>query len=407
MCAYDLKSPDNSPPIKKATGLLVSHEDMSSLIRVCPGLEAHPQHQVIAGSLTQGGGNLSTFAGMYMRQFCRAVLDTIPSFNPVAVVEALATFPEEWRPIQDEDVPWAEYWEILPAEASAEAPAEAAAELDRSAILKIDAFIKRLHANLGHPSSRDLLRILKNGGASALATSRAEQFTCDICEARQKPSPPHRSQATRIVEFNDRVGLDVKFLPGWNENQRIRSVNMLYIGSGLRAIVPFFETETAAVIRNIYNTRWRELAGTPLEILVDPAKTNLGEAMLGPAELGGAHVLQTAGEAHWQNGKTETHGIWYERILQRIIDSAQPKDKLEWLECVTQANCAKYALLQVYGMSPAQHVFGRNPRSPGGSRRTQFQRQPHCSMKLQPGARRFVQQPDSQLYEHKMIRHFV
>ena len=43
--------------------------------------------------------------------------------------------------------------------------------------------------------------------------------------------------------------------------------------------------------------------------------------------------------------------------------SVRPDSRASWAECVVAAHC-KNELVQVYGMTPAQFVFGRNPRVP-------------------------------------------
>ena len=49
----------------------------------------------------------------------------------------------------------------------------------------------------------------------------------------------------------------------------------------------------------------------------------------------GIHIRPIAAEAHYQLGKTETHGGWFERILnKKVLDERQPVDKPTWLECV-------------------------------------------------------------------------
>ena len=45
-------------------------------------------------------------------------------------------------------------------------------------------------------------------------------------------------------------------------------------------MVPFFETETASVLRKLYLEKWVNWAGPPKEVILDPARTNLGKAML-------------------------------------------------------------------------------------------------------------------------------
>ena len=68
-------------------------------------------------------------------------------------------------------------------------------------------------------------------------------------------------------------------------------------------------------------------------------------------------------DAHWQLGKTEVHGGWFSRVLEKVLLDVSPKDHSEWMECVHAAHC-KNQLIQVYGMTPSQFVFGQNPRVP-------------------------------------------
>ena len=360
MCTKQLQNPDTGMLIKKTTGLLVSHEDMRALGTTCPGpsVKEHAEHCVIQGK-TEDGNSLSKSTGQYTTLFIQAVLETIPNYSSVMIVEVDQLC---WDEFKNDGSPV--FCDVCLVSCTDSDAAEVlVAQTSEPTTQQLDSAIKKLHNNLGHIGQRDLLRILRNGGASEDALVRAKQFECDLCKSHVKPAVANPAHGHRIAEFNERIGIDVKFLPGWLPNQKVKAVNMLDYGSSLQIMVPFFENETAQLLRNIYNTRWRAWAGVPVEVLVDPAKTNLGEAMVDPTEQEGTTVLQTAGEAHWQLGKTEVHGGWFAKILQKIIDQVSPQNKEEWLECVAQAH-AKNELIQVYGMSPAQHVFGRNPRIP-------------------------------------------
>lgn len=63
---------------------------------------------------------------------------------------------------------------------------------------------------------------------------------------------------------------------------------------------------------------------TAVEIIVDPAQTNLSEEFAGAQEQSGIRVLSIAAEAHNQLGKVEKHGHLFEVILQKVLDSVQP-----------------------------------------------------------------------------------
>ena len=135
-------------------------------------------------------------------------------------------------------------------------------------------------------------------------------------------------------------------------------------GSCFQQIVPFFEQETSMLLGKIFAEAWVRWAGPPEAVIVDPAQTMLGEAFQSYLESMGTHCKIIAAEAHWQLGRTENHGGWFGRILQKMIDEHSPSNKEERLECVHHAH-VKNQSIQSYGFTPFQHVFGKNPSLPG------------------------------------------
>ena len=90
---------------------------------------------------------------------------------------------------------------------------------------------------------------------------------------------------------------------------------------------------------------------------------NLSDVLTVPQELSGSTIHVTAADAHYQLGKVEVHGGWFNQVLEKTIHEFSPTSKEAWLECVFAAHC-KNELIQVYGMTPAQFIFGRNPKIP-------------------------------------------
>ena len=82
----------------------------------------------------------------------------------------------------------------MEAEEDAEEEAPTAEEADakalggkpalREAMLRA---VRRLHVGLGHASGPDLVRILRNGGASEEAVKMARTLRCPTCEAHKRP----------------------------------------------------------------------------------------------------------------------------------------------------------------------------------------------------------------------------
>ena len=90
---------------------------------------------------------------------------------------------------------------------------------------------------------------------------------------------------------------------------------------------------------------------------MDPSGTNLGDPLVIPLENRGIHVRQIAAGAHYQLGKTEAHGGWFNRVLEKVLLEFSPASYDEWLECVHHCH-VKNSMLQHHGVSPYQYVFG-------------------------------------------------
>ena len=73
--------------------------------------------------------------------------------------------------------------------------------------------VKMYHQNLGHPQTRDFLRILNGARATAAVLQYVkEEFRRPDCDATQKVRPPRRAAIPRIYEFNQVVAMDTVLL---------------------------------------------------------------------------------------------------------------------------------------------------------------------------------------------------
>lgn len=347
MCCFDLHLPATSTKekqlIRKGTRLLLSHADMrNSLERHCPG-DSHPDlavHATVAGS-HPGVGRVNTHAGKYTPAFVKAMLDAVPALRTQEVL-MLTDVVHNTHPCH----------EVL------------AADEEQTTDESLVQIIRKLHNNLGHPSSKELVRVLRHGQASDRAIALASKFVRPACEAQKGPAVANPAQVQQVTVFNHKIGIDVKNLPGWQTNQKIAALNIVDYASNFQMMLPFFERETSTVLRNLLNDRWLSWAGPPKEIVMDPARTKLGKALTEPCELEGSHVSITAAGAHWQLGKVEVHGGLFCQMLERVLQERNPKTKDEWLDCVRQCHI-KNSTIMTHGFTPSQVVFGMNPDIPG------------------------------------------
>ena len=346
MCRFGLQLPGHTNLIRKSTGLLVSHASMSSLALTCPGKSDphHTCHDTVAGHHSEVGP-VSVFAGQYTPQFVEHVLQTVPAY--AKSVESALVCCELTHP--------SEATEVLAT------TKDALGSTDEETLKKA---IDKLHRNLGHPSNSDLVRILKHGGAHEQALELARQFSCQFCRSQGKPRVPLPAQTHRVASFNQCVGIDVKYLPGWLPNQKIKALNIVDQGSCYQLMIPFHERETSQLLADLFDQHWTRWAGPPVEVVLDPAPTMLGDRLQHMLENQGVVVRTIAAEAHWQLGRTENHGGWFARVLSKMIATQSPSNKTSWEACVRHAH-VKNQMIQSYGYTPHQHVFGRNPNIPG------------------------------------------
>ncbi|OLP92915.1 Copia protein [Symbiodinium microadriaticum] len=338
-CCFGLRVP-RGQLISKSTRFLVSHADMRSLEKVCPRGKDHNhlRHCSLQDNVPDLG-SVSQHASRYPLGFVRAVLRTVKEFprTPICLVQTGT----------DQECLVAERVRAL----NAQDPAQ------------MKETLLRLHANLGHPPNSALCRVLKHGGATPEAQELAKTIECDVCKAQKRPEVPPPAQTDRPTRFNAKVGLDIKYLPGWKANMKIPALNVVDFASSFQLMIPLPHRETSELIRSTFMERWVSWAGPPDQVVIDPAQANLSDMLTTPLEHAGSRVAITAAEAHWQLGKVEVHGGWFARVLEKVLADNPPQTKQAWLECVQAAHC-KNELIQVYGMTPAQFVFGRNPRVP-------------------------------------------
>ena len=158
------------------------------------------------------------------------------------------------------------------------------------------------------------------------------------------------------------IGADVKKLPGWEVYQTVTWLNIIDYAPGFQLMFPFFEVEAADVLKSLFQRGWQSWAGAPVEVILDPARTNLAASFVDPLELTRTRVLSTAAEAHNQLSKVEKHGHFFEVIFQKVLDPVKPTSQEEFEQCIVATCNSKNEMIRNRGLSPVQHMFGRNPR---------------------------------------------
>ena len=81
---------------------------------------------------------------------------------------------------------------------------------------------------------------------------------------------------------------------------------------------------------------------------LDPARTNLSDELGHFCQTLGIDMVHTAADAHWQLGKVERHGQWFEQILVKVHDKHGPSNAEEFVDNVTMVQVAKNSLISCW-----------------------------------------------------------
>ena len=207
--------------------------------------------------------------------------------------------------------------------------------------LSADATTRRMHTNLAHASVPDMRRMLMAARAPQPILDALARFSCAQCDAMTVPKIPWG------VSVPQTVAMDVKWLPGWEEDVRVKSVNIVDEASNLQHIRSLRQRHRRFFHDSIVRRpRWLE---------DDASRTNLGETLQRALQADGTQLLDVPGE---QVGRVEVHGRYFEYMLAQI----RPSSRAAWLECTTDA---KNSLTRRCGYSPFQVAVGRDPELPG------------------------------------------
>ena len=334
LCSYGMTSVHGTGLLRKPVGLLSFSKAFAESIEArCDG--SH-QHVVIEGKQTY-------HSSVYPSRFARAVVKAYDAGEARRV------------------------WMTSDLAASSSAPTEDK-ELGAEAISfrgkvnpAIAATLRRVHQNLGHPPTRELVRHLRIGGAPAAVVNAAEQLVCRTCQRCSRAKSHKVSQPVMALDFNEAVAADVLWLDAADQ-ANLPALNVVDLASTYQVVVPLNDT-TSSEIARAFSVGWMQWAGTPKYVLTD-LDSGFKDQFLELMDQRCVVVRCAAGQAHWQNGVAERHGATWKEIWGKLVEeNLILKDELS--EAVAAVSDAKNSLRNKSGFSPRQWVFGSNGRQVG------------------------------------------
>ena len=372
-CQFGVKLPNSQGVdmfVKKPTRLQCTDSGMAfELAWLCPG---DHEHLPLEGS-SPGIGSRTAAAATYQFVFCQYLAKAINHvFNYGSANAERALTVREEAEMEGDPRPMDRLMveEAFPAEGlepeEAEHPANRGVlqrlqEHDRQAAKRT---ITRLHRNLGHPTTKELIRLLKSKNASEALLTAAQEHQCGFCELHQRPSGVPVSSTPKDLSFNDRVQMDTLWIQV--PNKKHKQLMMSDAVTRLIAARHLHSETSEEYIRQIEKT-WINFFG-PMKVLqVDEHRAWSSDSLREWATEQGIKLVISPGQAHTRLAILERrHQVTRRAVsifLEANPDIAKDKDglKIALNYVVPQLN----RMPNVHGFSPLQWVLGYTPHVPG------------------------------------------
>ena len=216
---------------------------------------------------------------------------------------------------------------------------------------------RKLHQQFAHPSAKRLIDLIKTSGCDDNELFKAIQNVSQICDTckRYKKAPPKPSVTFPLAtQFNETVALDLKIY----ENNKTYFLHVIDHATRFSAAAVITSKKKEIIVDQFFKI-WIAVFGTPQKVLSDNGGEFSNELFEDMCLNFNIKMTTTAAESPWSNGLVERHnGVLGEAVSKILEVDCSLEVALCW------AVNAKNTLLNIYGFSPYQLVFGSNPNLP-------------------------------------------
>ena len=336
-CCYGLRCPNTGRYFKKATEVWSTLEDMVTGLcheGRCQGGHAHtPLQGTIYDPKTKKRIAATAWSENYPKELAKKITDIMMR----DVVQHYAMAADE-------------------AAGPEAARARAGVNVQRRQISCKEA-VQKLHNNLGHPTTRALVRLLEEGRARKEIIDAAKEYVCPSCARHPGPGTRRPAAMPASREFNQVLGLDCFKFKQWWVLSMIDEATTYHLAT----VIPSHHSKT--LLKALRDT-WFKWASRPQRIRVDAERGLISDEFQAALEADGVILLQVAAEAPWKHGREERH----DRCLEEMIAKCDKDEEIQTMEQleVMIDNCihAKNSISVHRGYSPRQWVLAVNPSLP-------------------------------------------
>ena len=217
---------------------------------------------------------------------------------------------------------------------------------------------KKLHQQFGHPVAHRLIKLIKDSGNDNDNLLKAvEDVTnnCDTCKRYKKTAPRPVVTFPLATIFNETVAMDLKIF----ENNSIYFLHLIDHATRFSAAGVIRNKRAETIVKKLFEI-WISIYGCPQTILSDNGGEFVNKLFTDMCENLNVRFITTAAESPWSNGLVERHNGLIGDAVSKIMEDVDCSVDIALCWAIN----AKNSLQNIYGFSPYQLVFGRNPNLP-------------------------------------------
>ncbi|CAL1138729.1 unnamed protein product [Cladocopium goreaui] len=346
-CAMGLRCPKTNRPVLKPTRIVTTSPHLARTLQKCRCDHKH-EHAHLEGRYK--GRNLSSWAEVYPKKFCRIVARALNQ-------ESLQSNPP--------DNHWSD--ELFAAEASEQEIApESEGDQSNVPIEKAKAIVAKLHVNTGHASPEQMMRLANRCQSSETIKQVIRNFTCSVCDELKVPvlhrkvTVPHAERPNQIVGV-DFVQVEMRREgPDGNlheEKFNVATCVCMATDFCQQVIVPPGKNALSKAFHNA----WTRAYGKPDIVYMDPTQITLSKDFQSYLAHHDIKLLHCAAEAHWQLGRLEIANRVLRGMAQKCWrTTSRPAD-----EVIETCASIRNQHMRKNGFSPCQWFLGHDVKTPG------------------------------------------
>ena len=222
--------------------------------------------------------------------------------------------------------------------------------------------VLRAHVNLGHPSVKEFVRLLKAAGTrNDIIQYVLREFSCEGCLKEQRQPTRLPAATPRTYDFNVVIGIDLLFVVGAVPGEEHPVLNVTCVGTLFSTFTMVHATRrTPDLVWSAFLRCWLRVFGSPSFVIMDQGLEFQADFTDG-LENHGIQPILIDRDAPYQNGVTERRGGLFKEVYYKTRELRQPSDVHEVEDMIHEVSWALQTLTNRSGYSPAQRVFGRQP----------------------------------------------